>query len=131
MPYSRTITPRIALIAAAIVLAACASKPMPTEQLAVANSEVERAERAGAAEYAAADLATAREKLQRARNGADSRKMDPVEVSRLAQQAEADARLADAETQAGKARAALATTQADLQALEEEAQRAANAPIVP
>jgi uncharacterized protein DUF4398 len=125
MTYSR-------LIALALVgLATACATPMPTEQLAVANSAVERAERAGAAEYAAAELATARDKLQRASNGANSHSMTASQVAFLAQEAEADAKLAEAETQSGKAKAAVATTQEDLRAIQEEAQRAADAPAVP
>ena len=98
---------------------------MPTEQLAVAEAAVEQAERAGAAEYAAAGLATAQDKLQRARSGADDRSLEAEEVARLAEQAEADAKLAAAQAQAGKMRAAVAETEANLRALEEEAARAA------
>jgi Domain of unknown function (DUF4398) len=125
MPYSRSIA--LAFVALAT---ACASQ-MPTEQLAVANSAIDRAERAGAAEYAAADLATARDKLQRASNGANSHSMPAAQVSYLAQEAEADAKLAEAETQSGKAKAAVAATQEDLQAIQEEAQRSADAAAVP
>ena len=126
MPYSRTIG--AALIA---FVSGCATEKMPTEQIAVANSAVERAEQAGASQYAAAELATARDKLQRASNGANTRSLSPAEVAHLAQEAEADAKLAQAQTQSGKAKAAVAQTQADLQALREEAERSANAPIVP
>jgi hypothetical protein len=124
MPYRR-------MIALALVpLATACAAPMPTEQLAVADSAIDRAERAGATEYAAAEITSARDKYQRASNGAQSRSMSPTEVAYLAQEAEADAKLAEAETQSGKARAAVAATQEDLQAIQEEAQRAANAPIV-
>jgi hypothetical protein len=104
---------------------------MPTDQLAVADTAIEHAERAGAAQYAAAELATAHDKLQRARNGADTKTMKPEQVAYLAQEAEADARLADAKTQEGKAKAAIATAEQDLRALQEEANRAAQAPVVP
>ena len=128
-PNSRTIGRAVAFAVTAL-LAACASE-MPTGQIAVADSAIEHAERDGAAQYAAASLATARDKLQRARNGADSHDLSPEEVSRLAQEAEADARLAQAQTQLGKAQAAVAATEADLRALREEADRAASAPVVP
>jgi hypothetical protein len=114
-----------------ITLASACATPMPTEQLAVADSAVERAAQAGAAQYAAAELQSARDKLQRASNGATSRSLSPTEVAHLAQQAEADARLAEAETQSAKAKAAVAATQEDMRAIQEEAARAAQAPVVP
>jgi hypothetical protein len=117
--------PPIGFAAMLLAFVGCASTPMPTEQLAVAEAAVEQAERAGAAEYAAAGLATAQDKLQRARSGADDRSLEAEEVARLAEQAEADAKLAAAQAQAGKMRAAVAETEANLRALEEEAARAA------
>src|SRR5262245_40534968 len=125
MPYTRFIGP-----AAAIVLAsACASTPMPAEKLAVADDAVHRAETAGATEFAAADLATARDKLQRARKGAEERDLPAVEVNRLAEQAIADAHFAEAEAQAGKAKSALEETENSLRALQEEAERAADTTV--
>jgi len=115
----RTLTLAVALT----LSAACASTPMPTEQLALADQAVESAADAGAAEYAAGELATARDKLQRARQGAESRSIDPVQVERLAVQAAADARLAEARADASKATKAVEDTEANLRALEEEAAR--------
>jgi len=117
----------IALSFLTVALTACASTPMPTEQLAVADKAVERAQTAGAAEYAAAELATARDKLQRARTGAEDRSLPAIDVAHLAEQAEADAKLAEAEAHAGKMRAAVAENEASLRALQEEADRAADA----
>jgi hypothetical protein len=108
---------------------ACASQ-MPTEQLAVASSAIDRAEQAGANEYAARELTSARDKYQRASKGASSDSMSPTEVAYLAQEAEADAKLAEAQTQSGKAKAAVAATEEDLRAIQEEATRAADAPTI-
>jgi len=127
MSYSRTIAAAVVVVMAS----ACASEKMPTEQLAVATKAIDAAVQAGATQYAAADLAVAREKLQRAQNGAQTSTLSAAQVAYLAQEAEADANLAHAEAQAGKANAAVQATQADLDALREEAERAANAPIVP
>jgi hypothetical protein len=102
---------------------------MPTEKLAVADDAVERAEKAGAAEFAAAELALARDKLQRARNGAEERDLPAVEVNRLAEQAVADAHFAEAAAQAGKAKAALEEAENNLRALEEEAERAVDTTV--
>jgi Domain of unknown function (DUF4398) len=121
MPYIRF----IGLAFAVALASACASTPMPTEKLAVADDAVHRAEKAGAAEFAAAELALARDKLQRARNGAEERDLPAVEVNRLAEQAVADAHFAEAAAQAGKAKAALEEAENNLRALEEEAERSA------
>jgi hypothetical protein len=118
------------LIAALATAAACASTPMPTAKLAVAEQAVERAEDAGAAEFAAGELATARDKLERARRGADSRSLDEAEVQQLVEQAEADAHLAEAVAQAGKAKAAAAETEENLRALQEEAERGVDAAVI-
>jgi hypothetical protein len=125
--------PSIGIGALLLACAACASTPLPTEQLAVADSAIERAETAGAAEFAAAELATARDKLQRARAGAEDRSLPAEEIAHLAEQAEADAKLATATAQAGRMRAAVAETEATLRALQEEAERAAeiNASTLP
>ena len=120
---------RLIAVAFVALVSACATQ-MPTEQLAVANSAIDRAERAGATQYAPAELASARDKYQRASNGAQTGSLSAAEVAYLADEAEADAKLAEAETQSGKAKAAVATTQQDLQALQEEAQRAADAPTI-
>jgi hypothetical protein len=125
MPYIRF----IGLAFAAVLASACASTPMPTEKLAVGNDAIQRAEKAGAAEFAAAELALARDKLQRAYHGAEKRDLPAVEVNRLAEQAIADAHFAEAAAQAGKAKAALEEAENNLRALQEEAERAADTTV--
>ena len=80
------------LACAALALAACASPPPPKEQMAVANSAVDQA--TGNAAEAPAELTTARDKLTRA-NAAMARK-DYVAARQLADEAAADAALAQA-----------------------------------
>jgi Domain of unknown function (DUF4398) len=115
------------LAAAATALVACSSTPMPTEDFAVAEEAVQRAERAGAAEFAAAELATARDKLERARSGVRSETLDADEVEDLVEAAAADAHLAEALAQAGKAEAMARETEENLRALQVEAERAVDA----
>ena len=79
-------------------IVACASAPMPVEKLAVAKSSIERAEQAQAAQFAQVELTTARNKLVAAQAAADKR--DAVIAARLADQADADAQLAESTARA-------------------------------
>jgi hypothetical protein len=84
---------------------ACALVDTPTAELAVAQSAIRDAESAGAAVRAPAELASARDRLARAQ--AESRKGHYDEALFLAEQAEADARLAAVKSRAASAEAAL------------------------
>ena len=84
--------------AVAFGIVACASTPMPTDKLAVAKSAVDRAEQAQAAQFAQVELTTARSKLAAAQSAAD--KHDGEVASRMADQAEVDAELAEATARA-------------------------------
>lgn len=105
----------------ALLLAACASTPPPTEQMAVARAALTHAAGAGATEAAPAEMASARQKLDRA-NAALAAKDNGLALS-LAQQAQVDAQLAEAKAHAGKAgKAETAVTEAS-RALAEELAR--------
>jgi hypothetical protein len=112
-----------ALAAASLVLllAACASTPPPTEQLAVARAALTHAAGAGASEAAPAEMASARQKLDRA-SAALVAKDNDLALS-LSQQAQVDAQLAEAKAHARKAgQAATAMNDAN-RALAEELAR--------
>jgi hypothetical protein len=81
----------------AIGLAACASTPIPNEKIAVAKESVQRAEQSGAPELAPVEMAAARDKLARAEKAAADR--EAVPANQLAEQANVDARLAEATAQ--------------------------------
>ena len=72
------------------VLAACATEPPPTAQLAAARAAVDQA--APGASYAPRELAAAQTKLKEAQ--AALARGDNLQARRLAQEAEVDARLA-------------------------------------
>ena len=110
---------------AALALTGCASVPTPTAELAQAHSLVDEAEQSGAPQYASADLAAARSKLQQADLDA---KKEPQRANDEAQEASADARVALARTNAAKAQAALRDVNAGTQTLQNETDRAQNAP---
>jgi hypothetical protein len=99
-------------------LAACASGPVPLEQLAVAKESVQRAEQAGATELAPVELSTARDKLQHAEQAAQNHQGQIA--TRLADQANVDAQLAEATAREHKSRQAEMELQASLMALRQE-----------
>lgn len=113
---------RVLLIGAALSLASCASKPpVPNEQLAVSKAAIEQAQRAQANEYAAVELRQAQDKLSQAQ--AAVQREDYTAAKRLAEQAEADARLAETKSHSTKARNAVAEINESIQALRRELER--------
>jgi hypothetical protein len=107
-------------LAALALLSACASAPPPQEQLAVGRAAVARAEAPAAAD-APIEMAAARDKLARA-NLALANK-DPVLARQLAEQAEADATLAEAMARSTRSQKALAQVREGIRQLREEAAR--------
>ncbi|WP_234413594.1 DUF4398 domain-containing protein [Ideonella sp. A 288] len=109
----RTATP---LMAGLLLLAACASTPPPAEQLAVGRAAVERAGGPASAE-APLELAAARDKISRA-NTAFAAK-DYVLARQVAEQAEADATLAEAQARSVRASRALTEVREGIRQLRE------------
>jgi len=110
----------IATLGVLLAGAGCASEPKPTAELAQAHSLVDQAEQSGASQYASADLAMARSKLQQADLEAQRH---PVESLRSAQEATVDARVALARTNAATAQVALRDVDAGTQTLRSETDR--------
>ena len=106
---------------AAVVMAGCASVPRPTEQIAVANSAITNAARAGGPEYAPVEMAAAREKMDRANRAMV--KEDYEDARRLAEEAQVDARLAEKKAESAKARKAAVVMNDDIRVLREEINR--------
>jgi hypothetical protein len=115
----------IALTTAALVasgwLAGCATTPPPAADLALGRAAISEAVSAGAPQYAPADLRRAEDALDRA-NEALARGYYH-DARRLAQDAEADAKLAAATARSRKAERALDEVQTSVEALREEARR--------
>src|SRR5476649_1401062 len=99
-------------------LAACASTPIPNEKIAVAKASVQRAEQSGAPELAPVEMAAARDKLARAEQAAAARDAQPA--NQLAEQADVDARLAEATAQQQRSHKAAMEFDASMQALRNE-----------
>jgi hypothetical protein len=110
----------IRIIAGALLLAlagaSCAGGPPPVAELSRAHTLVEQAEQAGAQQFAAADLDSARNKLQQA----DQKDTRPELALSLAQEASLDAEVAVARTREGKAKQAVAEVNASVESLRRE-----------
>jgi len=107
--------------AIALIAAGCATTPIPNEKIAVAKSSVQAAEQAGAPEFAPVEMAAARDKLSRAEKAAANRDAQPA--TDLAEQANADAQLAEATAQEQRSHKAAMELDASLQALRQESSR--------
>ena len=77
----------------AFAIVACASAPLPTDKLEIAKTSLARAEQAQAAQYAQIELDQARNKLAAAQSAIEKR--DAQAASRMADQADVDAQLAE------------------------------------
>jgi Domain of unknown function (DUF4398) len=121
----------VAIAAAVLGMAANANTPIPTDKLAVAHDSVQRAERSGATETAPVQLASAKEKLNRAENAAVHN--DGLSAAQYADQAIVDAQLAEALATQQKSHKAAMEFDASMQALRTESMRSTQpaAPIVP
>jgi hypothetical protein len=109
-----------AAVAGLVLLSACASTPPPSEELAVGRAAVDRATTAAAADAPVA-VSSARDKLDRA-NQAYANK-DYVLARQLAEQAEADATLAEAQARTARSDRALVEVREGIRQLREEMSR--------
>lgn len=112
---------------ASVALAACSSAvPKPDDAMVRAKTAVDQATTAGSTQYAAMDMNNAQTKLQSA-NDAET-KGDYKQARYLAEDAEADAELALAKTQAAKAAEAARQVQQGNQALQDQVNTPNNPP---
>lgn len=114
-----------AIAAAGVLLAGCSSGPprQTSVDLTRAQTLVTSAQGGDAQQYAAADLQSARDKVQQAQQLATR---DPQRAEQLANEAAADAQLAEARAQDAKAQHALDDLNRSLQSLRGEAERNSN-----
>ena len=103
-----------------IALAACASLPPPTGELAAARQAVARADSADADQYAAAEIASARDALSRAQ--AALARGDDDEARQYADLAAADADLAYARSRAATTKAEFEQRRAEIGDLQQRLQ---------
>lgn len=117
---ARALVP-VAALAGLLVLGGCASTPAPTEQLAVAESAVERANTTSTSENAAVELKVATGKLASAREAMARKDYDAAR--RLAEQAEVDAEVAVLRSRATHSREAAQESRDAARVLSEEINR--------
>ena len=115
-----------AMAAAVLAVVGCASTPIPNEKIAVAKDSVQRAEQSGAPEFAPVELAAAKDKLNRAEKAAADREAQPATM--LAEQADVDAKLAEATATQQKSHKAATEFDASMQTLRQESMRNTQSP---
>jgi hypothetical protein len=120
----------VSILPLALLLAACASTPPPTAQMAAAATALESAQRSGALDLAPVELTEARGRYERAQDYVKREEFD--RARQLAEQATAEAQLAQARANAKRATLAVVELEKNLSALQSEAARgAASAVAVP
>ena len=102
---------RFYLLLAPLVLAGCANDPAPVEQMRLTDQAIEQAQAVGAADEDP-NLALARDKAAQARAAVAAQQFKQARLA--AEQAELDARLAEAQELNRKSAASLAQTNAKL-----------------
>jgi hypothetical protein len=102
-------------------MAACASAPPPTRQIALAQAAVERASSMGTADLAPAELQLAKSKLASAKEAEAGKQFE--RSARLAEQAQIDAEVAEMHAQAVRASRAARETRDAASVLREEIDR--------
>ncbi len=110
-------------LSAVLFVSACSSMKAPAKtEVAVSAAAVDTAAAAGATEFAPVEMNLAREKMTLARKALATK--DYEKAIDLANQAEADAKLAQTKAASAKAQAAAQAVQDDVQVLREELIRA-------
>ena len=104
-----------------LAVGGCASTPMPTERLAVAEAAVQRANTTSTQEAAPTELATAVGKLARARSAVTAG--DALLARRMADEATVDAQLAEQHAAASRATLAARESEDAARVLREEINR--------
>jgi hypothetical protein len=105
----------------------CAGVPAPKDRIASAETLVRRAEQEGAGQYAPRPLREAKDKIERARAEIDDD--DNATALRLAEEAEADAKLAAVEAVRGKTAENVKELTRTLQSMENEIRGTPGAPL--
>lgn len=104
-----------------ILVSGCSSTPIPEAEIAGARAALVGAENQGATPYAAVEMDRARSKLRRAEQAL--RQKDYHEAKRLADEAQADAELAQALTGKAQAEQAVKEMEISIEVLREEIMR--------
>jgi Domain of unknown function (DUF4398) len=121
----RNIVSTVAVVALSGLAVGCATEgPPPSQDLTMARTLVEQADKSDAQRYAAADLQRAHDELSSAEKAAAERRY--TEARRYAEMAQVDADLASARASSGEAQRAAHEIQRSLDSLKQESDRHAN-----
>lgn len=104
-----------------VLVSACASTKPPTDQVARSEAAINQAEQVGARNYAPLEIREARKKLEQAKELIEQKNY--ARASRLADQAEVDAELAETKTLSEKAQKAVRELGESIKILKEEIAR--------
>ncbi len=118
-----------AILALTLALTGCASVPPPDDSMNLAQTQLQMARDAGAADYAPVDLGFAQDKFQQAQAAMAARKY--ADAANLAEEARADAELARAKARLGAARAQIQSKVQDNTRLRSQGEQAAAADAAP
>ena len=121
----RRIRTAMAILVLALTLAGCASVPPPKDSMNLAQSQLQMARHAGAADYAPVDLGFAQDKFQLAQAAMAERKY--ADAANLAEESRADAELAQAKARLGAARAQIQRKVQENTRLRQQGEQAAGA----
>ncbi len=116
----------LALVTAALGAGCATQGPIPTQQLTMARTLVEQADKADAQRYAPADLQRAHDELSSAEKAVNDQKYD--DARRYAENAQVDADLASARASSGEAQRAAREVDRTIDTLKQESERHANDP---
>lgn len=112
----------VASLFALLTVTACSNLKVPaSNQMAASGAAIDAAASGDAGEYAPVEMNLAQEKLKRARKAFQDK--DYRLARDLAEQAQADASLAQSKASSGKAKLAADALQEDVRVLKEELQR--------
>ena len=118
-----------AVLAAGALAGCAANRPVErSDDLAQAKASVDEAQRNGAAQYGAAELDLARQKLTAAQRALDDK--DEQRAHELADEAKLDADLAQAKAENQEQQAALAEIKDSIRTLQDESRRDEPRPTV-
>jgi hypothetical protein len=118
-----------AALVLALALAGCATVPPPDDSMNMAQTQLQMARDAGAADYAPVDLGFAQDKFQQAQAAMAARKY--ADAANLAEESRADAELARAKARLGAARAQIQSKVQDNTRLRAQGEQAAAADAAP
>ncbi|SEH07365.1 DUF4398 domain-containing protein [Candidatus Venteria ishoeyi] len=112
----------LGLLLSTLLLVACSSIPKPVAELASAQTLIESAETSEAGSYAPVELDRAKGKLQRAKAAVDRR--DYKTATQLANEAQADAKLAATKATAARVQQSAKEMDATVKGMANELERA-------